>query len=143
MRKKAFARTMRYRLALSAIIVILWAGKGWPQSPSKSELKGIYSYQSGEAARTIKRGDQELHLPPLVYASVRLELKSFGRASLRERRSMAGTEFEHKLSWELRGDSLFLRHKGTELPSDTLFFNEHGNLVDRYGKVRYFREREK
>lgn len=133
---------MRYRLAISAILVFLWAVKGYAQSLSKSELKGIYSYQSGEVARTIKRGDQELHLPPLVYASVRLELKSFGRASLHERRGIAGTEFEHKLSWELRGDSLFLRHKGAELPSDTLFSNEHGNLVDRYGKVRYFRERE-
>ncbi len=110
------------------------------QNPSRCDFKGRYAYSSGEPARTIKRDGQEIHIQALIYQESELILKSWGRAELTQRFSTSETPFILKKRWKTHGDTLFLRHKAADLPTDTLFLNASGNLEDRYGKVRFYKQ---
>ncbi|GEM_PF-5358775 len=127
------------QLGFTALFLLL-ALAGFAQESKDINFKGVYRYQNGLAAKKIKKGDQEIHLPAVVWQSSSLEIKSWGRAKLKQRFRMAGEEFSHKMRWESHADTLFLYNPKANIPSDTLLYNEHGNLQDLRGQLRFFKE---
>lgn len=122
---------------LSILLVFFLAAAS--RELSKKELKGTYVSSTGEAGRTIVKGDgSEMHLPPIIYSKTTLVLRSWGRCLEYSK------QFEHNEGyrpmrgrWKLAGDSVYISFGGH---TDAYFVQENGSLLHRNGAYVMHRE---